>query len=115
MGCGCELLVPIRICPPCSDTICGTTTGRIAGTAVPLTAGQGGFVLFVPAGTIQKAQVAHWPQAAQGAQIRSLQKKSAMQSAACEPDMSPHQWADTVLAVLSIQRLATIDRLVAWE
>ena len=55
VGCGCELLLPIRIWPPCSDTICGTATGRIAGTAVPLTAGQGGFVLLVPAGTVGKA------------------------------------------------------------
>ena len=98
MGCGCELLLPIRIWPPCSDTIWGTTTGRIAGTAVPLTAGQGGFVLFVPAGTIQKTQVAQWAQAAQRAQIRSSQKKTTTQSAACEPDVSLHRWPDTVLA-----------------
>ena len=39
----------MKIWPPCRDTIWGTATGRIAGTAVPFVTGQGCLVLFVPA------------------------------------------------------------------
>ena len=48
VGCGADSL-PMRIWPPCRDTIWGTATGRIAGTAVPFVTGQGCLVLLVPA------------------------------------------------------------------